>query len=254
MSEHHMHHGDGGEHGTADTVGVHGMLLFGDEPVYLSHLPMFQPPHNFQVLLEVALPPDVLAVYRSDRHVAPADEYYTFEPETFDITELTNGKRTAFNGEIFRGHFEREGRSIASDVTVTVTTVVHFAELDVAATADADGSTLRYLCFGRPAGSTSPTRSRTRPGFDQVLTARPRSGTVTDSAGRPQPDDVTQLGFERAVRMEVDGRSDDPAAVPSPGDEIDGHFTQSTSAAGFHGFHIGVDIGRQLYLEVAELA
>jgi hypothetical protein len=229
------------------------MLLFGDEPVYLSHLPMFQAPHNFQALLEVELSADALAAYRADRHVAPADEYYTFEPETFDITELNNGKRAAFNGEIFRGHFEREGRSIVSDVTATVATVVHFAELDVAATADADGSTLRYLCFGRPGRLYLAHEISTRPGFDQVLTARPRPGTVTDSAGRAQPDDVTQLAFPRAVRMEVDSRSDDPAAVPSPGDEIDGHFTQSTSAAGFHGFHVGVDVGRQLYLEVAEL-
>jgi hypothetical protein len=33
------------------TFGTHGMLLFGEETLYLSHLPMFMSPHNFQVIL-----------------------------------------------------------------------------------------------------------------------------------------------------------------------------------------------------------
>jgi hypothetical protein len=33
-------------------MGVHGML-FGEEALYLSHLPMFEGPHNFQLILEV---------------------------------------------------------------------------------------------------------------------------------------------------------------------------------------------------------
>ena len=50
MSHDHAHHGEG-DHG--DTTGIHGMLLFGEDILYLSHLPMFASPHNFQVLLEV---------------------------------------------------------------------------------------------------------------------------------------------------------------------------------------------------------
>ena len=44
MSAAHQHGhggGHGGEHGGGDTTGVHGMLLFGTDPLYLSHLPMF---------------------------------------------------------------------------------------------------------------------------------------------------------------------------------------------------------------------
>ena len=37
------------------TFGTHGMLLFGEETLYLSHLPMFMSPHNFQVILAVTL-------------------------------------------------------------------------------------------------------------------------------------------------------------------------------------------------------
>lgn len=34
---------------------VHAMVLFGDTTLYLSHMPLFSPPHNDQVLLEVSL-------------------------------------------------------------------------------------------------------------------------------------------------------------------------------------------------------
>jgi hypothetical protein len=42
MRGHHTH----GGHGDDDTMGVHGMLLFGDQELYLSHLPMFSSPHT----------------------------------------------------------------------------------------------------------------------------------------------------------------------------------------------------------------
>jgi hypothetical protein len=59
MTNHDAHAGGHGDHpgpGGDDTTGVHGMLLFGEDVVYLSHLPMFMSPHNFQVLLITASP------------------------------------------------------------------------------------------------------------------------------------------------------------------------------------------------------
>ena len=45
----------------AQTFGLHGMLVFGggrddqfvEFPVYVSHLPMFVAPHNFQVIAQM---------------------------------------------------------------------------------------------------------------------------------------------------------------------------------------------------------
>jgi hypothetical protein len=47
-------HDDHGHHEHGPTFGSHGMLLIGEENVFLSHLPMFMfdaedHPHNFQV-------------------------------------------------------------------------------------------------------------------------------------------------------------------------------------------------------------
>ena len=77
----------GGGHGGSDTTGLHGMLLFGTDPLYLSHLPMFGHPHNFQVILEVAFDADAAAVLRADREDG-GDDLYTFAPAEFPITEL----------------------------------------------------------------------------------------------------------------------------------------------------------------------
>ena len=58
MTDHQTHH-DHGPDDPVDTTGVHGMWLVGESPVYVSHLPMFMVPHNYQVILKVTLEDDV---------------------------------------------------------------------------------------------------------------------------------------------------------------------------------------------------
>ncbi len=57
----------GGHPHPAPGVATHGMLVFGEQPIYVSHLPMFHPPHNFQVLAEVGFAPADEELYRNDR-------------------------------------------------------------------------------------------------------------------------------------------------------------------------------------------
>jgi hypothetical protein len=48
MHGEHEHHDGGG-----DAKGFHGMVLWGLDSIYLSHLPMFKaPPHAYQVIIE----------------------------------------------------------------------------------------------------------------------------------------------------------------------------------------------------------
>jgi hypothetical protein len=73
MTSEHNHysghyHGPGG----CDTTGRHGMLLFGANPVYLSHLMMYACPHNLQVPLEVGLDSPALDTLRADHARQPA--------------------------------------------------------------------------------------------------------------------------------------------------------------------------------------
>jgi hypothetical protein len=250
MTEHHMH----SEHGEHSTMGVHGMLLFGEEPLYLSHLPMFESPHNFQVILEVGFDDAVREVLRADSKTS-GDDMHTFEPVEFPITELDPSgdgpARTSIEGTIFHGHFERGGRPIARDVTAEVRDVVYFAELDMQAHHEADG-TLTYLCFGRAGRLHLAHQITASPDFDQVLTFRLVPGTVTDPAGRPVDADVAE-DFEHAARVEFRGRADTPEDRLASGETAAGFFPATFGPTGSHGFGVQVQVDRELYMELGDL-
>jgi len=197
MSAAHQH--EHGGHGGGSTMGMHGMLLFGTETLYLSHLPMFMHPHNFQVILEVALDDAAAAAVRADRE-AGAD-LHTFTPDEFPITELDPAgggpARTVLEGTVWRGHFERGGERLTA-ATARVRQVVHFQEFDVGATHQPDRD-LGYLCFGLPGQLHLAHEITGKPDFDQVLTVALVPGTLTDQAGNP----VTILPASQVVRLLV---------------------------------------------------
>lgn len=158
--------------GLQDPPGTHGMLLFGEKKIYLSHLPMFSvPKHRYQVVLEVTLTKeggDPQAAYVKDRRQHPATKIYTFEPDEFILPELdpTNSQRSSFTGTIFRGHFERDGEPINENVTANVTRVVHFRRFDPAA---ADLSQLEYFLFGHSEELFLAHLITKPPDFDQIV-------------------------------------------------------------------------------------
>src|SRR6266508_1040805 len=252
MSHEHTH---AGGHGEGGTTGVHGMLLFGEEVLYLSHLPMFASPHNFQVLLEVGLDDAGREAFLSDREVA-GDGIYTFVPEPFPIAELApradGPARTSIKGTIFRGHFERGGEPIAEGVVAEVRGVVHFSELDVGAKRSEDRQ-LTYLCFGRPGQLHLAHEVTARPDFDQVLTARVVPDTGTNQAGQSLPDDVATIGFDLAQRVLFGERSDTSEKRLAPDEIAHGLFFQTSSLTGAYGFAVQMKTESDLYLEDDEL-
>jgi hypothetical protein len=245
-------HGHGGEQDEQPTMGVHGMLLFGEEALYLSHLPMFERPHNFQVLLEVGFDDAVLEALRADR--GAGGELHTFEPEKFPISELDDRSgapaRTSIAGTVFHGHFERGGKPIICRVTAQVRNVVYFSELDIqAAHPDRD---LHYLCFGRAGQLYLAHQITARPDFDQVLTVRLVPGTVTDPSGRPENAEVTR-DFDRAEPVEFGARHDTPGDRLVPNETARGFFFQAFGPNGSHGFGTQLEVSRELYVEMREL-
>jgi hypothetical protein len=248
MTEHHMH----GEHGEHPTMGVHGMLLFGEEAIYLSHLPMFERPHNFQVLLEVGFDDAALQALRADRE--GGGDLHTFEPERFPISDLDpsgdSPARTSMVGTVFHGHFERAGRPIAP-ATAQIRNVVYFAELDLQATHGPD-ATLSYLCFGRAGQLHLAHQITASPDFDQVLTARLVPGTVTNPMGERVVAEVTR-DFDNAQPVDFRGRRDTPGDRLAPNETADAFFAATFGPNGSHGFGTQLEVGRELYLELGEL-
>ena len=159
-----------------DDPELHGMLLFGDKKVYLSHLPMFSMAvHRYQVLLEVTFTKagaDPQAAYVKDRHAHPDISIYTFVPDRFVLPELDpkDQKRKSLIGRTVRGHFERKGNvPIDEGVTATVSRVIHFQPFAKDPTPLLQ---LQYLLFGEPDDAFVAHVITQPPDFDHVLAVK----------------------------------------------------------------------------------
>lgn len=228
MVHHHGHTSGVGSDTHGHALGVHGMLVLGGQrmsdlhssPVYVSHLPMFMAPHDFQVIARVTGE----AADRYDAFVAHFgfSEIYTFRPEPFSIDELDPAgggpARTSFGGTLFRGHFERGGGEIASHVSFGIEQVVHFRRFSADAANTARGQ-LRYLCFGARDAAFLAHLITAPPDFDQILVVELgspsgvsdedlRAGVVVTVPDRP--DEVTarlqeKEAFSGAIQAEETG-------------------------------------------------
>ncbi len=249
-------HENGHQHGTGecDTAGRHGMLLFGGDPMYLSHFPMYACPHNFQVLLEVGLDAPALDTLRADR-ARHGDGMHTIDPVPFPIAELEPHDgvpaRTSLEGTLVRGHFERGGTPIATGVRMEIRNVVWFRQLDVDATPE-PGQAMEYLFFGRGDQVYLVHELQARPSFDQVLTVRLVPGTVSTQVGHPLDDDVAAIQFDQAQRARL-GRDDAAEHRLVAGGVVTASFPLTRSPSFSRGFTVGVEVERELYLEINEL-
>ncbi|MEV7095483.1 hypothetical protein AB0M80_21825 [Amycolatopsis sp. NPDC051045] len=236
--------------------GGRGMLLFGDDPLYLSHLPTFSSPHNLHVVLEAGLDDVTTKLLRTDR-AAHGTGIYTVDPVAFPLADLnphgSPAMRTSFEGTLARGHVERGGTPIARVITVDIRRVVLFRELDVDAKKPEPGQELRYLCFGRGGRLYLVHELRTRPSFDQVLAVRFVPDTVTTRVRAALADDVTGFRFDVAQQVGFD-RDDLVEHRLATADIATGKFDLTPSLSGAHGFNVDVEVERELYLEVEALA
>jgi hypothetical protein len=243
--EHHHHH----QHHDGPTRGVHGMLVLGGQrtdsamgsSVYVSHLPMFMAPHDFQVIARVTGE----AALRLAPFVAHfgTDPIYTFKPEVFAIDELDPAgggpARTSFRGTLFRGHFERGGSQIADDVSFEVEHVIHFRRFS-APGGNAPRGELRYLCFGERDAAFLAHLISAPPDFDQVLAVE--LGSVSG---------LSDEGLRAGAVLAIPGREDNPDARLTEGESLTGAVQAGEAAAGGS---IEITVANEYYLETGELA
>jgi hypothetical protein len=222
------------------------MLLVGDKPMYLSHLPMFMPPHNYQVILKVTLEDEATRKLGDFRAHFGHDMLVTVEPERFAIRDLLPAgddrqPLTSFRADIVKGHFEHGGDTLSRAALVRVDDVMYFEELDLGATAPGESSRdLEYLLFGDADHDLFLAhRIGHRPSFDQVL--------------RIQVDgvDFSAAEIERQGRpaVTIPGRKDSPDSRLETGDVIAVH-----SSVGQHFHHdFQVNVLSEIYRNEDEL-
>lgn len=148
-------------HGQHEHKAVHGMLVFGKEKIYLSHLPMFHHPHDYQIILEASFPEQVKGIYKRSKDFTP-NLIHTLVPEPFGLKNLPS----AFKADLYLGHFERGGRPIATKVQVKVEKVLFYKKFDPFGTKPERGA---YLLLGNAKEQFLIHEIFSAPDFDQVL-------------------------------------------------------------------------------------
>ena len=234
-------------------IGLHGMLIVGEETIYVSHLPMWMTPHNFQVILEVTFrgPDQPQARYVEDRKTT-GTRLYTLEPgERWDIRELAPAgpqhlpSRSAFRAKIWRNHFEfhpvtHPGQNflIAPNAEVHVENVVYFQELHPQGPGLQD---LEYLLFGKGQELFLAHVITQPPDFDQVLAVQVGNHQFTD-------EDLRQ-----GVRVVFAGRANTIANKIKEGEQLLGK-AQLVGQDPPGSVDLTLAAGIELYFETEDLA
>ena len=148
----------------ADKPNTHGMLVAGTDVIYLSHLPMFHRPHDYQLIFEAGLPADALAQYRADAKSHPR-EYYTLAPSEQWVLPETIRPDGRFKADLYRGHFERGGTPIVTGIEVKVGGIVHFRRFE----AGRKPEPRQWIAFGRGREHFLAHRLEGAPDMDQVV-------------------------------------------------------------------------------------
>jgi len=221
------------------------MALVGERCIILSHLPMFMPPHDAQVVLEGSFVKDgknVDDAYFADRAAHRSIRFYTLQPESFAIQELfqpdpSHSPRTHFKANVFRGHLEKGGTKVEAlqNIDVQVKRLVHAHSLEGGGKLPA----LTYVLFGADKELFLAHFIAQPPDFDQILAVSASGDVLT-------PDEL-----QRGVRAEVLGRPNLPKDRLKPKEAVSvrGHVT------GAHQFlNLNIAVQAEVYFEEGELS
>ena len=160
--------------------GTHNMMLVGKDAAYLSHLPMFNSEHRFQLIVEATFGKSgnsLDRLYTDDRKDHAKVGMYTVAPsDIFALSSLFTPEgqpaRTAFVGSVIRGHLERAGhRPIEGlqHIDVRVTRVVYSHEINPG---DERSDQLRYILFGDGKELFLAHQITQSPDFDQIIAVK----------------------------------------------------------------------------------
>jgi hypothetical protein len=155
----------------ADPIATHGMLLFGKQATYASHLPMFHAPHDYQVILKLRLVdhPRQRTLLAYEQAKADGNKLFTLVPTPLDLTKVISGELTTFYAQLFAGHFERGGTELGS-VRAHVEKVLFSAKLK---DDQPDQQLERYVVFGENGEYFGAHIIAGKPSFDSIVQVAP---------------------------------------------------------------------------------
>jgi hypothetical protein len=157
--------GGNAQHHSNDKPSTHGMVIFGTERIYASHLPMFHTPHDYQVIMEIQMDPQAKKKFIRDQETHRDNVTYTIAPETFILPEMLNSPH-AFKAMIYRGHFERGGTPVSDSVTINIKQIIYQLKFEKGTPKPANYS---MIVFGNRTEQFAVHQISSSPDFDQVM-------------------------------------------------------------------------------------
>jgi hypothetical protein len=157
---------------SSDKPSGHGMLIFGTEKVYASHLPLFRTPHNYQIILELELDKTAKQKFISDQKLHPEFTTYTIDPEKFVLPDKIESKGS-FKANLYRGHFERGGTKIADSIQIKIASVIYLKKFNEAETKPVQST---YLLFGNTKEQFAVHQITNKPDFEQIILVKTTLG------------------------------------------------------------------------------
>ncbi len=227
--------------------GTHNMLIVGEKTMFLSHLPMFDSEHRFQVILEARLKQsgrDVTQAYFEDRASHPQSRMYTLMPADLFVLSRVTAKdaaatrRKSFDASVFRGHLERDPHQVIKgldNVEVEIQKVLYAAELPLGAATPGE---LKYILFGEDNEFYLAHMITQAPDFDQVIGV-----TVGQNAFKSEE-------LARGITITI------PSRANSPGTRLRANERVQAKAhvTGAHEFiPVQVTVAKEFYFEEGEL-
>ncbi|MBC3907802.1 hypothetical protein [Undibacterium umbellatum] len=191
------------------TWGVHGMLLFGNsEGMYVSHLPMFHAPHDYQVVLQIRCLDQQLDAAIKAR-LEQKLVLWTMEPEQFEIARLAADSKLPlkqFKANIVLGHFEQGGKTEYKDVAVIVEKTLIFRQLSPQMR---ENKQAVYHQIGSGSHRFLLKEIDSRPDFDHVLAITvPAAAAMADvMVKKTGLQAATDAEFLRVLQGQVDKRA-----------------------------------------------
>jgi hypothetical protein len=191
---------------SSDPPRSHTMIVMGTGQIFLSHLPMFMRPHDYQVILQASFSGsggDPQRVYVADRKTHPEVLLYTLRPEKFALPDLFP---PASGGPV----------PIAANTVVTIENVVMGRKFTPGAPAL---DRLAYVLFGKGSELWLAHVITKPPDFDQILSTAVSGHTFTDhelSAGIP----ITIPGRKNVAAERIELSPASPAIAAVTGDRV----------------------------------
>ena len=161
-----------------DRPATHGMLIFGTNKIYASHLPMLHSPHNYQVILELDLDSIGKQKFVADQYNHSEFTTYTIEPEKFILPEMIANPKP-FTANIYRGHFERGGMMIAENISVKIKQVIYFEKFNRGESKSPDAD---FILFGNRKEQCAAHHITNKPDFDQIIQVQTDTALIREHA------------------------------------------------------------------------